>query len=91
MLIILCWAALGVIGMLMVTWAYAQEKVQASIADPRNVGRRTFAFGHVLAGVIFGPIAFVLGLLYALQMTPIMNYVDKLLALPLFTWRGKDT
>lgn len=90
MVILLCWSSLGAIGMLMMTWSYAQEKVQASIADPRNIERRTFKFGHVLIGVIFGPLAFVLGLLYALSMTPIMEYLEKLLSLPLFIWRGKD-
>ena len=89
MIILLCWAIIGVIGMLMMSWADAQEEVRASIADPRNVGRRTFKFGHVLAGVLLGPIAFVFGLLYVFSVTPIMEYLDTILSLPLFTWRSK--
>jgi hypothetical protein len=69
----------------MATWAYAQDK-----SSSRNVIDRTFTVGHILIGAVTGPLFFALGLYYALSVTPIMEYVDKLLSLPLFTWRGKD-
>ncbi|MFA7308431.1 MAG: hypothetical protein WC026_17375 [Hyphomicrobium sp.] len=86
MTLLLLWAILGILGMLLTTWAYAQENVQASVADPENVERRTFTVGHMVVGVVFGPLAFVLGLLYALSMTPIMEYVERFLSTKLFTW-----
>jgi hypothetical protein len=87
---LLLWSFLGILGMLLTTWAYAQEKVQAPIADPENTERRTFTVGHMVVGVVFGPLAFVLGLLYALSMTPIMEYVERFLSTKLFVWRKKS-
>lgn len=86
MLFMLCWTVSGIIGTLMMSWTLAQDK-----SASKNALDRTFTLGHILLGVAIGPLAFALGLYYALSMTSIMEYLEKLLSLPLFTWRGKDT
>lgn len=76
-MIVYLWVPLGFVGMLLATWAYAKE----------DSGPRSFTVGHIVLGLVLGPLAFAGGVIWALLAADYMKHIDRWLSIELFTWR----
>lgn len=78
--IVYLWIPLGVVGMLLASWAYSHE------GDSQT---RRFTVGHLVMGMVFGPLAFAVGVIWVILAANWMKYFDRFLSIELFMWRER--